>query len=96
MGRREGGSRIHRAPGSGTGRSAGAGGAPAVGRAAGTGGISAARQTARLDGTDRGQASPRRRVLAIAVAAVGPGRRAGRREFLLGHGGALRDRGSST
>ena len=73
--------------------SAGTARAPAAGRTAGTGRVGSARGTPRPRWTDRWQVSPRRWVLVVMVRTVGPGRRARRRELLLGHA-RLRDRGT--
>jgi hypothetical protein len=48
--------------------------------------VSSVRRAARTSRADRRQVSPRRRILLVAVRPVRPGRAAGRRELLLGHG----------
>jgi hypothetical protein len=60
--------------------------APAADGTSGTSRMAFARGMPRPRRTDRWQVGPRRRVLVVAVRAVGPGRRARRQEFLLGHG----------
>jgi hypothetical protein len=66
--------------GSVCGTSAGGAVAPRTGR------VSSVRRAARTSRADRRQVSPRRRILLVAVRPVRPGRAAGRRELLLGHG----------
>ena len=71
---------IGAAAGSVRGTSAGSAVAPR------TGWVSSVRRAARTSRADRRQVSPRRRILLVAVRPVRPGRAAGRRELLLGHG----------
>ena len=69
-------------------RPAGIAWAPAGGRTSGTSRMASTRGMPWPRRTDRWQVGPRRRVLVVAVRAVGPGRGARRQELLLRHGRA--------